>query len=233
MEKRIKITLHGPYEVFGNVPLKSESIVSNNKQESMDWQTDKELDPPGDVYCLCRCGRSQSRPYCDGTHAKIGFLGEEVADKAPFAQQALRYEGEALDLLDQENLCAVVRFCHVGKSIWKLILTSSDQPDRELAVYEAQHCPSGRLVLYTKDGKALEPPLEKQISLIEDPVIDCKGPLWVKGGITIEGADGELYESRNRVTLCRCGQTSNAPFCDAQHTRYLHMRGMDYCEQKK
>ena len=43
------------------------------------------------------------------------------------------------------------------------------------------------------------------------------GPIWVKGGIRIEGADGKSYEIRNRVTLCRCGQSSNKPFCDGTH----------------
>ena len=43
------------------------------------------------------------------------------------------------------------------------------------------------------------------------------GPIRVKGGVRLESTDGKLYETRNRVTLCRCGKSKNKPFCDATH----------------
>ena len=33
----------------------------------------------------------------------------------------------------------------------------------------------------------------------------------------VVGADGKAYEVRNRMTLCRCGESSNKPFCDGTH----------------
>ena len=67
-------------------------------------------------------------------------------------------------------------------------------------------------------GQAIEPDLEPSISLIENPQTGTSGPIWVKGRIPIESADGFEYESRNRVTLCRCGKSNNKPFCDGSHT---------------
>jgi hypothetical protein len=74
------------------------------------------------------------------------------------------------------------------------------------------------LVAWDKDKElALEPELPVSIGLIEDPVQQCSGPLWLRGGIPVVSADGFEYEVRNRVTLCRCGQSKNKPFCDGSH----------------
>ncbi|HUS98844.1 MAG TPA: CDGSH iron-sulfur domain-containing protein [Candidatus Thermoplasmatota archaeon] len=43
------------------------------------------------------------------------------------------------------------------------------------------------------------------------------GPIWIRGGIPIESANGSPYIKRNRITLCRCGKSKNKPFCDSSH----------------
>ena len=33
----------------------------------------------GEVVALCRCGASTNKPFCDGTHSKVGFDASERA----------------------------------------------------------------------------------------------------------------------------------------------------------
>jgi hypothetical protein len=87
-----------------------------------------------------------------------------------------------------------------------------------MALEEVANCNSGRLVAFDeKKGSPIEPILEPSIAAVEEPLRGYEGPLWVRGGIPIESADGITYEIRNRVTLCRCGISSNKPFCDGSH----------------
>ncbi len=99
-----------------------------------------------------------------------------------------------------------------------IIQKPDDKESRLTAIEEAMICPSGRLVLWDKStGKPFEKEFERSLVLVHDKQKGCEGPLWVRGGIPIESADGSMYEPRNRVTLCRCGMSENKPYCDGSH----------------
>lgn len=215
--KKIIIDKNGPYIISGDIPLTVEIITNNKDGFSWDWKQGKKFETKSEYY-LCRCGNSKNKPFCDGTHAKINFDGKETASKEPHAKQAQTTDGPTLQLADQENLCAFARFCDPEGKIWSLIENTDDPKIRELVIREAMHCPSGRLTLHDKKtGKEIEDKLPPSIGIVEDPPLKCSGPLWVRGEIIIESHDGAHYEKRNRVTLCRCGASSNKPFCDGSH----------------
>ena len=108
-----------------------------------------------------------------------------------------------------------------------LIAQTDDPEARKLVIREAMHCPAGRLVLHDKaTGKEIEEPLKPGIGVVEDPALGCSGPLWVQGGIPIESANGKRYETRNRVTLCRCGASDNKPFCNGSHASMKYQDGI-------
>lgn len=44
-------------------------------------QDGNEIETTRETVALCRCGRSQSKPFCDGTHKAIGFSADSEADE--------------------------------------------------------------------------------------------------------------------------------------------------------
>ncbi len=215
---RIKVMKDGPYLVRGGIPLDEERIVRGPDGEPCRWEKG-ESSPAKESTSLCRCGASKAKPFCDGSHSQVAVDVTEAAQPGPAHRHIEKTTGPGVDLTWCEELCIVARFCHSGKDAWGYAEASDDPEDRAKAVQEACDCPSGALVAWDKTtGQAIEPRLEPGISLIEDPATGLSGPLWVKGRIPIESAEGFEYERRNRVTLCRCGRSARKPFCDGAHT---------------
>jgi len=216
-KKKITISRDGPYLVTGNVSLAILIIGTNKKGESTEWKKGNEL--PVTAQCaLCRCGASKTKPFCDGTHASIGFDGTETASREAVMEQAEVLDGPVMQLADAEELCAFARFCDPNGRVWNQVERTDDPGTRKHFIQQVGMCPAGRLIaIDKKNGNAVEPELVESIGVVEDPVEECSGPLWVRGSISLVGSDGYLYEVRNRMTLCRCGRSQNKPFCNGAH----------------
>lgn len=216
MNKKIKILKNGPYLVSGNVPL-SEKIITpkGNGYEYKEGCIMKQ----NETYTLCRCGSTKNHPFCDGTHLKISFNGKETASRDSFKDRADMFEGPGIDLLD-DGRCALARFCHrANGDAWELTEDSDDEFLRDEAIAAARECPAGRLLAITKAGEDMETVFDPCVEILQDPEEGVSGPIYVKGNIPVESADGYVYEIRNRLTLCRCGKSKNKPFCDASHLK--------------
>jgi uncharacterized Fe-S cluster protein YjdI/CDGSH-type Zn-finger protein len=90
------------------------------------------------------------------------------------------------------------------------ISVESASADRIAQVVE--WCPTGALTYERLDGVRGEQAPEKT-TVVPWP----NGPLMVTGNVEIRDSGGELYGSGARFTLCRCGASSNQPFCDLSH----------------
>jgi CDGSH-type Zn-finger protein len=215
--KKITVSNNGPYLVSGPVPLALQTIRVNTLGESTAWVEGAPV-PASASYALCRCGQSSTKPFCDGTHARVGFDGTETASREPVMQQAERLDGPTMELADAKVLCAFARFCDPHGRVWNQVKHTDVPAERAQFVRQVGECPSGRLIAIDKDtGTPIEPTLPQSIGIVEDPARACSGPLWVRGGIPLVSADGHTYEIRNRMTLCRCGRSENKPFCDGTH----------------
>ena len=67
MSVKVTIRPNGPYLVEGETELID---VNGNKIDTSGR---------GPRFTLCRCGASVTKPFCDGTHSKIGFQAAEAA----------------------------------------------------------------------------------------------------------------------------------------------------------
>lgn len=216
-DRRVKVQKDGPYVVTGCVPLAKQTILCDTDGESVDWQEGERF-PECERYLLCRCGKSATKPYCDFTHSKIGWDGTETASRDAYDAQAGTLDGPGVAVTDVPALCAEARYCAAAGAIWHTIAETGDPEVRERVIRQCQLCPSGRYVPLDKEsGTPMEPELVPSLGLVEDPEARVSGGIWVRGGIPVESADGFEYEVRNRVTLCRCGESKNKPFCDGAH----------------
>jgi CDGSH-type Zn-finger protein len=214
---RIKVMKNGPYLVTGKVPLREERVRYGGDGEPERWEQGPAY-PEKETYSLCRCGQTKAGPFCDGSHFEAGFDGTEKASRDPYQAHVERTTGPGVDLTWSETLCIQACFCHAGRGAWDYAEASDDPESRRRAIQEACDCPSGSLVAWDKEsGQPIEPLAGPEIGLVEDPETGLAGPLWVRGGIPIESAEGFCYEIRNRVTLCRCGLSGRKPYCDGSH----------------
>ena len=88
---RIEITNHGPYRVTGDVAI---------------FDAEGNLLRHGGTWCLCRCGGSRNKPFCDVTHGLKGFDGAESADHGAIADRRDSYPADGVTVYDDRTVCA-------------------------------------------------------------------------------------------------------------------------------
>ncbi|RMH22953.1 MAG: hypothetical protein D6696_02155 [Acidobacteria bacterium] len=171
--------------------------------------------PCRDAVALCRCGGSAKKPFCDGTHARIGFSSAKLPDRVPDRRQS--YAGRRITIHDNRGICAHAGHCTDGlPAVFRLRQEPWIDPDgatpEEIAATIRQ-CPSGALS-YSIDGVERRDPEEPRPPAI---FVAPNGPYAVTGGPELADCEFGDGASREHYTLCRCGGSKNKPFCDGSH----------------
>ena len=219
--KKIVVQQDGPYLVQGDVPLVRKTQIVSEYGEPLVWQKEREIEAEHE-YCLCRCGHSCEKPFCDGTHNEIGFDGSEDADTHTTVERRMVIPGGTKIVVKRDfALCTGSGFCGTcDTNVDELTPKTGDTQVRSLVMAMIERCPSGSYAYsIEKDGPDIEPDLPQEIAVTTEITSEgpIAGPLWVTGNIPVERADGQPFETRNRVTLCSCGRSHLKPLCDGSH----------------
>ncbi len=130
------------------------------------------------------------------------------------ADRFTTYEGDKIKIVYDRKLCIHAAEC--GRSAGAMFQGGRDpwcDPDQVSAGDAAEiamRCPTGALAFERKDGGPAEAAPEHNVV-----VIAADGPLYIRGDIELDGADGQGVSTR--MALCRCGASDNKPFCDNSH----------------
>lgn len=196
---RISAAKDGPYRVEGAVTIRPSRGAAP--------------EPLGDR-ALCRCGRSADKPFCDGTHQRVGVRDDTGAN--PAGKDAVRiYAGGDVTVLYNPRICSHAAVCVASqprvfdpdRDPW----IDPDQADARQVMAAVRGCPSGALRI-VEGGDPVH-----LIADRTDIEVQQDGPLWITGP-RFEGADlpGE-GGTQDRYVLCRCGLSGNKPWCDGSH----------------
>lgn len=172
-----------------------------------------EVLPVRPIVALCRCGGSNIKPYCDGTHARLGFSSAKSADRT--ADRLDTYAGATITIFDNRGTC-----CHFGNCTDHLPSVFHHDGDPFVSPNGAcadeietivRSCPSGALSFVRNGGAYTGENRPQEIYIAEN------ASYYVRGGIQLDGELMNKGSSREHFALCRCGQSKNKPFCDGSH----------------
>lgn len=164
---------------------------------------------------LCRCGASNNKPFCDGSHGQIGFSDNN--DSAKVADVRRDYKGKQVTIHDNRAICSHAGICteHLS-AVFKLGAEPWIEPDGASAkeiIATIKKCPSGALSYSLDNVEHRDQDRAPMVTVTKD------GPYAVTGGIELVGQARATGASLEHYTLCRCGASNNKPFCDGSHWR--------------
>ncbi len=137
------------------------------------------------------------------------------------------YESEEIKVTWDKVKCIHAEKCvHGLPGVFNIDENPWIQPGKATAdevVKVIERCPTGALQYTCKDGGKNESiPTENELHLVQD------GPVYLKGNLHIKNLDGETIARETRAAFCRCGKSSNKPFCDNSHIDAGFKAGTDY-----
>jgi uncharacterized Fe-S cluster protein YjdI/CDGSH-type Zn-finger protein len=143
-------------------------------------------------------------------------VSEELQEVRRRRGVARVYGDERIEVKWEPRLCIHTQNCVRGlpevfdSQARPWIKVEAADADRIAAAVES--CPTGALHYRRLDGGSQEDAPEEAVVVPRQ-----NGPLFVRGRLRIEDAEGNLIREDTRLALCRCGGSKTKPFCDGTH----------------
>ncbi len=192
----IKLSQNGPLILSGLDVLEQDNLVKVDNKK---------------IVALCRCGNSETKPYCDGRHSKSDF--SDSNEKLDIVGVVNSYKGKKITINHDAKICAHIGYCttELPKVFWSNVDKTID-PDAasvEEIMALCKKCPSGALTYTVEDVLYDNYSDTPKVQIIKD------GPYFITGSIELNCE--QQPTAKEHFALCRCGKSKNKPYCDGTH----------------
>jgi CDGSH-type Zn-finger protein/uncharacterized Fe-S cluster protein YjdI len=129
------------------------------------------------------------------------------------------YKGTTITIVWDASLCVHAAECvrglpkvfSTGRKPW----VDANAASATAIMGVVERCPSGALKYEFGNGAKSERAAKSNAITVA-----CDGPLHLRGDLeVVRGEDEGTVTKATRLTLCRCGQSANKPYCDRSHAK--------------
>ena len=131
-----------------------------------------------------------------------------------------KYDNGEMTIVWKPNQCIHSTICFQGLSG---VFNPANRPwitpensTTEKIIEQIKKCPSGALSYYMNTDESKE-----EVKVEAETIVETvpNGPLMVYGNVSIKDSSGGVTKKNKVTAFCRCGGSSNKPFCDGSHKK--------------
>jgi uncharacterized Fe-S cluster protein YjdI len=131
-----------------------------------------------------------------------------------------KYSNGEVTIVWKPSLCIHSAICFNGlEEVFhprELPWITPEKSTTDKIIDQIKKCPSGALSYYlNRDSESGDTTMDAETIVETVP----NGPLMVYGNVVIKDSTGNLTKKNNATAFCRCGASSNKPFCDGSHKK--------------
>jgi uncharacterized Fe-S cluster protein YjdI len=132
-----------------------------------------------------------------------------------------KYTNGEVTIVWKPNICIHSRVCWNAAGLPE-VFNPAERPwikpeaaSTERIIEQVKKCPSGALSFYMNDEAETVAEISAE-SIVE---VSPNGPLLVYGNLIVKDKEGNETHKNKVTAFCRCGQSSNKPYCDGSHIK--------------